>query len=553
MNLDQQLSMLRNVLRQVSHANAAVDRADEAITAAALRIGEIVRDLPDGLLRESAWKKAKPAVLRALTRASNVIGQNIVLELAHATPEQMVWALNYLGIGDDPALKLTSKAGVRANQTSFDAVGTAPSPTSPSFSADAPGAAANRRATAQATGANPAFMPRTVEAFEKAAFTLADLGYAGSDPNLLGRLQRRVPEDVAKVVKRTRFDQRTLSQWFGKSAGELGVGGGPTRININTITGELEEIPRFARFSYDNIDRNVRAGFLGQTTNEEIARNIISTEIRGKARLGTSAVRLKTDARAISRSAMASLSDEAHLAQWRAMEQATNRKIIKSWRLDASADSRLCSICAGLDGQTWDERADAPTIPIHANCRCQLIGETATSKALREQEGGREKISHVELTDQAPPERIKGETKANYRKRMADGGWFITKGRGPSGERWYRRRVDRPGETAVEWLGSLAKDPTNRRSANVTMQEFFGSPQRADFFQRQIDQGVSPHTAWDRLVRRDNESGRVLGWKPVAKLRRLDPDIKDAGLIRSPRERKALAAGRNPGPPRRGY
>lgn len=866
MNLQQQQQMLSNVLHQVSRANAAVDRAEPVITAAALRIGRIVEALPDGLLREQAWKAAKPEVLRILSEMSTTLGQSVFLELAHASAEQMDWALRYLA-ADEAAPGLAS------------------------FSADAPGAAAARRAEAAATGANPAFMPRTVEAFEGAAFTLKDLGYAGADPNLLGRLQLRVPPDVAKLVMKARYDRKSLTDWFGDSAGPQGVGG-----NARATLPDGRNVPRYARFSYENLDRNIRSAWLAGATNEEAARNIISTEIRGKARLGTNAVRLKSDARALSRTLMADLSDRAHIDQWREMERQTGRSIIRSWRLDASTDTRACQQCSFWDGQTWDDRSDAPSVPLHVNCvlgdtpvglgslaaatraryrgdvvtlrtqsgrqvtvtaqhpmlttrgwvpaielgqgdhlvsqgggfpltdglagvalpnldhkpataeqvfhalrsafpvrsvtvpaasvqfhgdgaacdgdvevvwanrelqgefdaalgegfgqiplvggvkgsispealeaglsgfdqlglaanaaasglvgfldqslallrgelghadavrlaaaaqlephllepflhgpstdaevlghglhagslveqsgdlclrhqarslpspnqsngfstgtqwntgllepelgrlvgdsevggdrldalaglvkldqlvsievsscrhnpvwvydfttlsstytaaslithncRCQLLPETATTKALREREGGRERVTAVELTDQKPPAQKPGQTRAQYRAELRDRGWFISQGRGPSGERWYRKRVERSGESVTDWLGSLATATTNKRSAAVSLQEAMGgSARRAEYFSRLVNKGVPPRQALDQLIRKVNGDKFDRSWIPIKDLPGVD-DIPQQKKIPSPRQRRAIAAGRPAGPPRRGY
>ena len=43
------------------------------------------------------------------------------------------------------------------------------------------------------------------------------------------------------------------------------------------------------------------------------------------------------------------------------------------YQWSAALDSRTCPSCAPLDGQWWDERKDAPKVPIHVNCRCQLL------------------------------------------------------------------------------------------------------------------------------------------------------------------------------------
>jgi hypothetical protein len=56
-----------------------------------------------------------------------------------------------------------------------------------------------------------------------------------------------------------------------------------------------------------------------------------------------------------------------------------NRGMIEQyeWTATLEAGSRsgagTCIRCMALDGQKWDKRGDAPTIPLHMNCRCVLV------------------------------------------------------------------------------------------------------------------------------------------------------------------------------------
>ena len=42
------------------------------------------------------------------------------------------------------------------------------------------------------------------------------------------------------------------------------------------------------------------------------------------------------------------------------------------WVLDDSLKSH-CDFCLEMEGQTFEKEEDAPRIPVHENCGCQLI------------------------------------------------------------------------------------------------------------------------------------------------------------------------------------
>ena len=253
------------------------------------------------------------------------------------------------------------------------------------------------------------------------------------------------------------------------------------------------------------------------------------------------------------------LADEAHKAQFERMEKETGRKIVKRWRWDATTDARVCTACTLLDGQEWTDEANVPARP-HIGCRCNILPVTATELALRESGDSirsRETITAVEFTNTPPPKQRKSETQAQYRRRMQDDGIFLTKKRGQSGEMQYRRRVVRQGEDVTDWLGSMAKAKTDKSAAALSLQEYFGGnragAQRARYFTVQVQQGANPRDALNNMLRQVGGNGNSSRWVPVTKLRQLNPAIEDAKPILSTRQRTAVAAGRNPGKPRRGY
>jgi hypothetical protein len=534
--------VLQNLLKVLDHAGDSARRSQEAIELMAVQIRALIRTLPEeGLLRETAWRRLQPEVSRALERMSLAVGRDLVLEAAAMVPEQAEWAANYLRSG---------------------------------LPGDAPGAAAARRAL---TGENNPFDPRTVEGFPGATYTAQDLGNVGANPEILGTLQQRVPPQVMAQVKAMRIDGRTLQQWFGDSV-VIEPGAAST---IGGVATDARGLPRFAKFGMRSIDRNVRAGFISQLTNEQIAQNIIADEIRGNMRLGQGVVRLKSDARAITRTALANLSEKVHQDQWRGafdtdysfvddngVRRYPGREMQNGmkWRWDASNDSRTCPECSSLDNKTVDTREELPSIPLHIQCRCQALPVSLTQQALERRERSQDKKAYgVEVTNRPPPPQRDKEPRKAYVDRMHREGWFLTQGRSKSGERFWRRRVEVSSQdgTVADFLGGLvqrAAKGTDVTGAATTLQEYFNGgragAKRALVFARLVNGGMDPQDALQQLFRHTGNSA-LRTYVPAADLAGKYPQWEEA-LDRvqprlSPRQRRRRAKGLPLGQPRRGY
>ena len=541
MRAEQRKLILRNTLQVLEHAGVSATRSQQAIELAMVQIRALIRTLPDGLLREQAWRALRPQIVPVLERMALAVGRDLVLEAATMVPEQVLWATSYLETG---------------------------------FPGDAPGAAAARRAL---TGENNPFAARTVEAFPGATYTAADLGRLGASPELLGQLQVRVPPAVMAQVQNIRIDGGTLQGWFGQSVIVDRAGG-----TIGGVARDGRGLPRFAKFSLRSVDQQVRSGFVSGLTTEEIAQNIIADEIRGNMRLGQGAVRLKSDARAVARTALADLSEQVHQQQWaggydtdysfvddNGVRRWPGREMQQQqrWRWDASNDSRTCPSCSALDGKTskTNDRSELPPIPLHVQCRCQVLPHTATAQELEAEEAGKLKtLSGVELTTQKPPPQRPKEPRSAYLKRMGEEGWFMTKGRAPSGELYWRRRIEQQttgGQNVSDYLGMLVdRRKVDPLGSATTLQEYWGGgragARRATVFTRLVDGGMDPRDAMQQLFRREGNSAlRTL--VPVRDLADRYPQWAEAldGVkpILSPRQAKLRAQGKPLGRPRRGY
>jgi len=212
----------------------------------------------------------------------------------------------------------------------------------------------------------------------------------------------------------------------------------------------------------------------------------------------------------------------------------------------------------------------ADGIYVH-NCRCRVLPVTSITDELEAEDRAAGVVrSGVEFVDDIPKQRPR-EPRAAYVRRMKDLGYSVTKTAGPSGERWYRKRTETRAESVPDWMSELAK--RNSPADRLSLQEQLGGnragAQRAEYFRRQIQQGVSPQDALVNITRKVADSD-LRTWRPVSELRRRDPSIGQAEPILSERQKKALArlrardaaAGRSTGSrdplsripaPRRGY
>ena len=153
---------------------------------------------------------------------------------------------------------------------------------------------------------------------------------------------------------------------------------GPTGANKKGFTlDQLLEIN--TKRQVDKVSGILREGFLLSRSNEEIARRV------GDAFGGKTKGQAIAMTNSLVRTGMAEASRAAHDAFYKANEDLLP-KVPGGyrWEWDASNDTRLCELCAPLDGLRFKEREDAPPWPAHWGCRCKILPITATQAALRE-------------------------------------------------------------------------------------------------------------------------------------------------------------------------
>ena len=269
-----------------------------------------------------------------------------------------------------------------------------------------------------------------------ATTTLSSATTSGQQVSVTGNLPGL---NVTSAVERGFISPSITRQQVVAAARETGFSvlspGGSTK-------GLADLLPNYTAALGKQVQDKLRAGFLLGLTNEEMERQVISVAGElGPGRKG----RAMTEA--LVRTSMAEASQSAHDAFYKANEDLLlPTKSGYRWWWDASNDTRLCPVCAPLDGIKFKERDQPPhSWPAHFSCRCKILPWTATQE-LMEEEDGPASGSFLEATPVQYDKRGKklpppaGYTGDNaYKRPMKIDGK----------QQWVRRRDLGPGQTTA--------------------------------------------------------------------------------------------------------
>jgi hypothetical protein len=235
--------------------------------------------------------------------------------------------------------------------------------------------------------------------------------------------------------------------------------------------GLADLLPKYTAALGKQVQDKLRAGFLLGLTNEEVERQIISVAGElGPGRKG----RAMTEA--VVRTSMAEASQSAHDAFYDAnADLLPKTKSGYRWWWDASNDTRLCPVCAPLDGIKFKERGEPPHAwPAHFSCRCKLLPITATMELLEEEDGlasgsflEAEPVEYDRRGKRKPPPSGFTGDDAYKRPMKIDGKM-----------QWVRRKDLGPGETTA---GHMLQN-TNDHSRKMIL----GSQKMVDEWNRRI-------------------------------------------------------------------
>jgi hypothetical protein len=231
--------------------------------------------------------------------------------------------------------------------------------------------------------------------------------------------------------------------------------------------GLADLLPKWMAAESNQVVKHLRAGFLLGSTNDEIMREIGPL---GPGRKGWAMTE------AVVRTSTAEASQAAHDAFYYANKDllVPTKSGNRFW-WDASNDTRLCTLCAPLDGVKFKERESPPAPwPRHFSCRCKLLPITATMELLEEEDGlasgsflEAEPVEYDRRGKRKPPPSGFTGDDAYKRPMKIDGKM-----------QWVRRKDLGPGETTA---GHMLQN-TNDHSRKMIL----GSQRMVDEWNRRI-------------------------------------------------------------------
>ena len=208
------------------------------------------------------------------------------------------------------------------------------------------------------------------------------------------------------------------------------------------------------------VDTKVRAGMIEGLTTQQIADKVvhetISKGVKGVSLQGETAVRtIRAQAMAMTRTVTQDMSRQIREELYDANKGALKDFV---YLFTSALDSRTCPSCAPLDGKRYGSKSEAPTTPLHVNCRCSVLLIDPEDEFWDETKRTGQQISET-------PYKTGYKTKVKVK-----------------GEKFYRKAVEFNGTDYSDYLAS---------STLKTQTEFFGGgrigERRARYFRNQMD------------------------------------------------------------------
>jgi len=311
---------------------------------------------------------------------------------------------------------------------------------------------------------------------------------AGAPTDAPFGLNRQLADTSRQALARTSINNVNLAKLFELSPTNKGP------------------VSMWMRENYRSIDRVVQTGILQGASTEAIAKEISEEASLGgllKTTKGTAAGSIKAQANTIARTAVQSFNTQVTQRVWAAQDDEVFEGLVYEWT--AALDARVCPTCGPLDGRKEDERRDLPPVPIHPNCRCQVV--------LSDPDDDDDVRTGIQLSREKPTgpgayaSKVKVDGKSFYRKAV---------------------EIKKPGATYADYLADLAtKDTKNSR---LTLAEYFGGAgkagqgestlgvARADWFRKAVtEKNVRPDKALQALVTKPDIETKLRSFKAPPK------------------------------------
>ena len=237
---------------------------------------------------------------------------------------------------------------------------------------------------------------------------------------------------------------------------------------------------------YKVVNRNVQAGIIQGLTTEQIADGVIhetvSRGVPGVSLQGKTSVRkIRAQAMAMTRTVVQDVDRQVHEAVWDANADAMEGMV---YLFTTALDSRTCETCAPLDNTRYDTLEEAPTTPLHPNCRCQVLPIDPEDPFWNDPMRNGQQISDRKYTG-----------KGAYQSKVK-----------VNGQPYYRKAVRMQADNFAEYIA---------QSNRTTQLEFFGSKRRVDWFRRQYDElNKDPQDILSSMLTRPTGSAPFIrAWK----------------------------------------
>ena len=311
---------------------------------------------------------------------------------------------------------------------------------------------------------------------------------AGAPTDAPFALNQQLAETSRQALARTSINNVNLAKLFETKATNKGA------------------VSLWMRENYRSIDRVVQTGILQGASTEAIAKQISEEASFGgllKATKGTAAGAIKAQANTIARTAVQSFNAQVTQRVWAAQDDEVFEGLVYEWT--AALDARVCPTCGPLDGRKENERQELPPVPIHPNCRCQVI--------ISDPDDDDDVRTGIQLSTEKPT------GPGAYASKVKVGG-----------KSFYRKAVEikKPGATYADYLADLAQKDT--KASRLTLAEYFGGAgkagqgsstvgvARADWFRKAVtEKKVRPDKALQALVTKPNVETKLRSFKAPPK------------------------------------
>ena len=311
---------------------------------------------------------------------------------------------------------------------------------------------------------------------EKAAIRQAQLGGADFGPEYvrMNPAGGRVPDTVAMALN-SQVSNTAIKKLFN-------LDGNSERSAVDKAL-------------FRTVDTRVRAGIIqGKITQDiadEMATDVISRGVPGVQLTPPVAKNIRSQAMAMARTATQDMARQVKEQVYEANSDAMEGMV---WLWSAALDSRTCETCGPLDGQRWDKQNEAPSWPLHPNCRCQVLPIDPEDDFWNEPEITAQQIRPVK---EGP---YKGD--GAYKTPIT-----------VKGKKYYRKVVPVTSDTPPpRYSDVLAKWATGSQES---LKAALG-PQRADFFTKQFNEfNKDPQQILEAMLTGKRGAQK---WIPVEKL-----------------------------------